>query len=160
EVGVGTGFGLMAYPAGCRVTAIDLSPPMIERASARLRRHGIEHVALCRMDAAQLGFPDAQFDAVYAPYVINVVSDAVRAGREMIRVCRRGGRLVLLNHFDRVEGSPPAVNRIVGRLATRVSRVNWYLDFGYFVRETGLAVQSVEPVNFGNVSSVVLCGKP
>jgi phosphatidylethanolamine/phosphatidyl-N-methylethanolamine N-methyltransferase len=160
EVGVGTGFGLRAYPRGCRVVAIDVSEPMIARACARLQRHRIEHVALCRMDAAQLAFGDATFDAVYAPYVINVVSDPIRAAREMLRACRPGGRLVLLNHFDRVDRSPDAVQQVVGRLASRVSRVNWHLDYETFVRESGLAVQSVEAVNFANVSCVVLCGKP
>jgi len=160
EVGVGTGFGLMAYPTGCRVVAIDLSEPMIERAASRLKRHRIEHVSLCRMDAARLAFPDAHFDAVYAPYVINVVGDPVQAAREMLRVCRPGGRLVLLNHFDRVDGSDNAVKRIVGEFATRMTRVNWNLDFLTFISETGLAVESVEAVNLGNVSSVVLCEKP
>src|SRR5262249_46825467 len=110
EIGVGTGFGLMADPAGCRVVAIDLSAPMIERAAARVKRRTIAHLSLCRMDAARLAFPDAHFDAVYAPYVINVVSEPVQAAREMLRVCRPGGRLVLLNHFDRVDGSDNAVN--------------------------------------------------
>src|SRR5262249_17118758 len=128
EVGVGTGVGLIAYPPGCRVVAIDLSAPMIERAAMRLGRNRIEHVTLGRMDAARLAFPDAMFDAVYAPYVINVVSDPVQTAREMLRVCRPGGRMVLLNHFDRVPGSPTALDRLVGTLATRVSRVNWHLD--------------------------------
>ena len=46
---------------------------MIARAGARLRRHRLEHISLCRMDAAHLAFPDGEFDAVYAPYVVNVV---------------------------------------------------------------------------------------
>src|SRR5262245_35828755 len=88
EVGVGTGFGLMAYPSHCRVVAIDLTASMIARAQRRLRTHRIAHVSLCRMDAATLAFPDSRFDAVYAPYVINVVPDPVRMAREMLRVCR------------------------------------------------------------------------
>jgi SAM-dependent methyltransferase len=52
------------------------------------------------MDAARLAFPDAQFDAIYALYVVNVVPDRVKVAREMLRVFRPAGRLVLLNHFD------------------------------------------------------------
>jgi len=159
EVGVGTGFGLRRYPAGCRVVAIDLSEPMIARARARLVRQRLEHVALCRMDAARLAFCDGQFDAVYAPYLINVVPDPVRVAREMLRVCRTGGRLVLLNHFDRVDGDRDAVDRLVGHVAVRVSGVNWHLDFHDFLRATGLAPRSVEAVNIPRVSSVVLCHK-
>ena len=51
-MGFGTGFALAAYPAGCRVTAVDLSGAMLARAHRRLRRTGIQGVSLCRMDAA------------------------------------------------------------------------------------------------------------
>jgi hypothetical protein len=77
----------------------------------------------------------------------------------MLRVCRPGGRLVLLNHFDRIDGESDAVTRIVGRVASSVSGVNWHLDFREFVRATGLAPRSVEAVNIPRVSSVVLCDK-
>jgi phosphatidylethanolamine/phosphatidyl-N-methylethanolamine N-methyltransferase len=160
EIGAGTGFGLDKYPKGCRVVAIDLSPRMITRAGARLRRHRLEHIHLCRMDAIHLAFPDQQFDAVYAPYVVNVVPDPVLVGREMLRVCRPGGRLVLLNHFEGVAGGNAAAGRIIGRLATAITGVNWGLDLDAFVADAGLTLQSIEPVNFGRVSSVVLCRKP
>jgi phosphatidylethanolamine/phosphatidyl-N-methylethanolamine N-methyltransferase len=160
EVGVGTGFGLAAYAPECRVVAIDLSPPMIARAYVRLRRHRLAHITLCRMDAARLAFADGRFDAVYAPYLINVVPDPVCVAHEMLRVCRPGGRLVLLNHFDGIEGANVPLNRAVGRLATVVSGVNWQLDFGTFVRASGLRLRSVEAVNVPPVSSVVLCRKP
>ena len=142
------------------MVAIDLSPRMIARAGARLRRHRLEHIQLCRMDAMHLAFPDEQFDAVYAPYVVNVVPDPVAVGREMLRVCRPGGRLVLLNHFEGVEGANAAANRIIGRLATAMTGVNWDLDLRAFLRDAGLTLQSIEPVNFGRVSSVVVCRKP
>ncbi len=107
-----------------------------------------------------MAFPDEQFDAVYAPYVVNVVPDPVPVGREMLRVCRPGGRLVLLNHFEGVEGVNAATGRIIGRLATAMTGVNWGLDLSAFVRDAGLTLQSIEPVNFGRVSSVVVCRKP
>jgi phosphatidylethanolamine/phosphatidyl-N-methylethanolamine N-methyltransferase len=160
EVGAGTGFGLSQYPRGCRVAAVDLSARMIARASARLRRHRLGHISLCRMDAARLAFPDDHFDAVYAPYVVNVVADPIRVGGEMLRVCRPGGRLVLLNHFAGVDGANAAVNSTVGRLARTMTGVDWDLDLATFVREAGLTLHSVEPVNFAGVSAVVVCRKP
>ena len=75
EVGVGTGFGLRAYPSGCRVAAIDLSQDMPARAARRRQKHGLAQVTLCRMDATRLAFADGVFDAVYASYVVNVVPD-------------------------------------------------------------------------------------
>lgn len=160
EVGVGTGFGLRHYPPGCRVVAIDLSRPMIARAHARLRRRPVPGVSLCRMDAARLAFARGGFDAVYAPYLVNVVPEPIAVALEMIRVCRPGGRLVFLNHFDRLDGRRDAVDRLVGAAAERISGVNWHLDFETFMRESGLEAQAVERVNVPRVSAVVLCRRP
>src|SRR5262245_27312193 len=82
EIGAGTGVALHKYPNGCEVVAIDLSASMLARASARVRRRKVEHVRLCRMDAEALAFADGSFDAVYAPYVLNVVPNPVRVAHE------------------------------------------------------------------------------
>jgi phosphatidylethanolamine/phosphatidyl-N-methylethanolamine N-methyltransferase len=160
EVGAGTGVGLVGYRPDCRVVAIDLSMPMLARARARLDRHRIRHVAVCRMDAMRLAFPDASFDAVYAPYVINVVPDPVRVAREMLRVCRPNGRLVFLNHFDGIDGTNGLATRIAGQVAATLTGVNWHLDFNQFLRDTGLCQPSIERVNFARVSAVVAFRKP
>ena len=123
EIGVGTGFGLGSYPDGCRIVGIDVSSAMIGRAQARLMRLRARHITLCRMDAARLAFGDEQFDAIYAPYLINVVADPIRVAREMLRVCRPSGRVVLLNHFKGIAGSNGAVCRVAGRLAERVTEI-------------------------------------
>src|SRR5437867_7693286 len=99
EVGVGTGINAALYPRDCAVTGIDLSGPMLEKARDRVARKGIRNVRLLEMDAADLTFGDDTFDIVYAPYVISVVPDPVAVAREMHRVCRPGGRIVILNHF-------------------------------------------------------------
>ena len=160
EVGVGTALSALRYPPSSRVTAIDLSAPMLERARTRLERRGCRHVRLCRMDAARLAFADGEFDAVYAPYVLNVVPDPVAVAREMLRVCRPDGRLVLLNHFDHSAIPRRGVNRFVGRLAVRISGVDWHLDLERFLAATRLVAVSIEPVNVPPVSSVVVCRRP
>ena len=156
EVGVGTGLSALRYPASCRVTAIDISEAMLERAKQRLERRGIEHVSLCRMDVAHLGFPDESFDAVYAPYVLNVVPDPVQAAREMLRVCRPCGRVVLLNHF-RERRTTSSVGRLLGRVAWHAGGANWDLDLHALLRNAGLRALSIDRVNVPRVSSVVLC---
>ena len=115
EIGVGTGLSATAYPPDCRVVAIDLSGAMLHRARRRLGRQRLQHVSLCRMDATRLAFPDACFDAVYAPYVVNVVRDPVEAAREMRRVCRPGGRIVLLNHFSERRRRTDSVSQLLDR---------------------------------------------
>jgi phosphatidylethanolamine/phosphatidyl-N-methylethanolamine N-methyltransferase len=128
---------------------------MLARARKRLTRAGARHVRLCRMDAGRLAFPDGCFDAVSAPYVLNVVPDPVGVAREIIRVCSPGGRIVLLNHFDHADES--SVNRLIGRLAVRITRVDWHLNLNDFLDATGLIPSSIDRVNIPRVSSVVVC---
>jgi phosphatidylethanolamine/phosphatidyl-N-methylethanolamine N-methyltransferase len=101
EVGVGTGISLPEYPAGRRVTGIDLSPDMLARARRRLedRRLAATVDGLFEMDAAAMAFPDASFDAVMAMYVMTVVPDPARVMSEMRRVVRPGGRILAVSHF-------------------------------------------------------------
>lgn len=121
EVGVGTGLNLSLYRPGSDVTGIDFSPQMLDRAEARAEREGL-NPRLFEMDAADLRFSDGSFDIVYAPYLISVVPDPVKVLREMQRVCRPGGRMVILNHFR----SP---NRIVSHVEQWVSPMTVHIGF-------------------------------
>jgi phosphatidylethanolamine/phosphatidyl-N-methylethanolamine N-methyltransferase len=109
------------------------------------------------MDALSLAFPASRFDVVYAAYVLNVVQDPFRALREMARVCRSGGRIVLVNHFA------PAQERWLSRLAWRaiagIGSISWNLERDPFLRAGGLTIETVEHVNLG-ISSIVVCRKP
>jgi phosphatidylethanolamine/phosphatidyl-N-methylethanolamine N-methyltransferase len=156
EVGVGTGLSARDYPQGCRVVAIDISEAMLSRAQSRFRRTGIEHVSLCRMDTVRLAFAGPKFDAVYAPYVMNIVPDPVGAVREVLRVCRPDARLVFLNHFADTDAAEPITTRVAGSLAAKASGVNWQLNLEEFLRATGLTAVSRERVNL-RISTVVTC---
>ena len=99
EVGVGTGLSLPLYPPGVQVTGIDISDAMLDRARSRLLGLERRDVVLRRMDAHALAFPDGAFDHVLAPYVISVVADPAKAMSEIRRVCRPGGKVLVVNHF-------------------------------------------------------------
>ena len=99
EVGVGTGLCLPLYPRNCTITAIDMSGAMLEQARERMRTDALNHITLLRMDAAHMAFADDAFDLVVAAYVMTAVPDYRRVMHEMVRVCKPGGRLLLLNHF-------------------------------------------------------------
>ncbi|MBI3301090.1 MAG: methyltransferase domain-containing protein [Deltaproteobacteria bacterium] len=99
EVGVGTGLSLAAYPSHCEVTGIDLAPEMLERARQKAAENGWRHFRLLEMDALNLQFPDNSFDYVTSFHVISVVPDPVRMMREVHRVCKPGGTVVIINHF-------------------------------------------------------------
>ena len=99
EVGVGTGLSLSAYPQHADVTGIDLAPEMLEQAQRKVGREGWRHVRLAQMNALDLKFSDAEFDYVTAFHVVSVVPDHVGLMKEMSRVCKPGGTLVIINHF-------------------------------------------------------------
>ena len=98
---VGTGTGLVALGAarllnGGRVIGIDHSPKMIEQACANAQRAGLGEVATFRQsDAEQLDFSDQSFDIVLSLYALFHFPDPLRALREMHRVLRPGGRVVI-----------------------------------------------------------------
>lgn len=99
EVGVGTGLALEAYPPHCQVLGVDLAPDMLEYAEDRIQQNGWRHVTVEAMDAMNLKLPDDSFDYVTAFHVVSVVPDATKMMREVQRVCRPGGRVVVINHF-------------------------------------------------------------
>ena len=155
---MGTGNDLGGYPPACRVTAVDLSLPMLERARRQAARSPAGSISLAQMDATNLAFPAASFDAVYAPHVLNVVADPLAMGRELLRVCRPNGRVVFLNHFAGIPETTNLTNAIAGRLAAAFS-VNWRLNVNDFLRDVGAHALQVESVNVPRLSSVVLCSK-
>jgi phosphatidylethanolamine/phosphatidyl-N-methylethanolamine N-methyltransferase len=99
EVGVGTGLSLAAYPVHCQVTGIDLAPDMLERAQRKVHENGWRHIDLAVGNAQALDFPDESFDYVTTFHVVSVVPDPGKMMREMVRVCRPGGTIVIINHF-------------------------------------------------------------
>ncbi len=99
EVGVGTGTSFPAYPTHCQVTGIDLAPDMLMRAQRKIRENGWTHLTVIEMNALDLDFPDNSFDYVMAFHVVTVVPDPVRMIAEAKRVCKPGGKIVIVNHF-------------------------------------------------------------
>src|SRR6476620_827327 len=90
----------------------------------------------------------------------SVVPDPLRVAGEMIRVCRRKGRLVFLNHFHDRSIAVRALDRAVGHVARAVTGVSWDLELDTFLERSGLTAMSVERVNVPRVSSVVVCRRP
>ena len=99
EVGVGTGLSLSAYPPHADVTAIDLAPEMLAHARQKVTDHGWEHIRLRQMDAMHMDFPDRHFDYVMGFHILSVVSNPDRLVKEILRVSKPEGTIVIINHF-------------------------------------------------------------
>ena len=98
EVGVETGKNFPYYPKGIEITAIDFSPGMLKRARKKASAEDVR-VALIEMDVQQLDFPDNYFDTVFATFVFCSVLDPVAGLKELKRVCKPEGKLLLLEHM-------------------------------------------------------------
>ena len=117
EAGVGTGISLPAYERKHEIVGIDLSPEMLRKAEERIRRHRLDNARVMEMDVCNLDFEDDSFDVVAAMYVLTVVPDPERAMRELARVCKPGGQVILVNHFSTEEGLRGKVEKRMARFA-------------------------------------------
>jgi phosphatidylethanolamine/phosphatidyl-N-methylethanolamine N-methyltransferase len=158
EVGVGTGINASLYPSHCHVTGIDLSTSMLDKARERVARQALRNIRLLEMDAANLTFADNSFDIVYAPYLVSVVPDPVRVVKEMRRVCRPGGRIIILNHF---RSANPVLSRIERAISPLTVHIGFKadLDLPGFLAQADLQPISIEKVNFPRIWSLVTCVK-
>jgi len=158
EVGVGTGINASLYPSNCHITGIDLSTSMLDKARERVARQGLRNIRLLEMDAGALTFADDSFDIVYAPYLVSVVPDPVKVVTEMRRVCRPGGRIVILNHF---RSANPILSRVERAISPFTVHIGFKsdLDLPGFLAQADLQPISIEKVNFPRIWSLVTCVK-
>jgi phosphatidylethanolamine/phosphatidyl-N-methylethanolamine N-methyltransferase len=130
-VGVGTGLELGLLPKTLRITGIDVSAPMLQKARERVAREALGQVkALQIMDARALEFPDARFDVALAPYVMSVVPAPTLVLDEMWRVLRPGGQMVLMNHFSAERGLRA---RTEAALEKSAGWLGWHPQFPYAI---------------------------
>jgi phosphatidylethanolamine/phosphatidyl-N-methylethanolamine N-methyltransferase len=131
DVGVGTGLELPMFDHRTRLTGIDLSEPMLRRAQRRVSAKALGNVqGLVVMDAAHLGFPNAHFDTVVAPYVLTVVPDPHRTLDELVRVVKLGGEIILVNHIGSGQGP---IAWIESALAKCSAQLGWRPEFAWSV---------------------------
>ena len=114
--GVGTSAIAIARRFGATVTAVDISPIMLTRASSNVQRTGLTgQVTVTYGDILALDFPDNRYDRVIAEAVTMFV-DRPRAVRELIRVCKPGGRVLATEFFWREPPPPEAREMFLGQV--------------------------------------------
>jgi phosphatidylethanolamine/phosphatidyl-N-methylethanolamine N-methyltransferase len=97
EVGVGTGKNFDYYPKNARITAIDFSEQMLKQAALKKDRKNV-NVELELMDIQSLYFADNSFDTVICSFVFCSVPSPAKGLKELYRVCKPGGQVLLLEH--------------------------------------------------------------
>ena len=121
EVGVGTGKNMEFWPLNCRMTAIDLTPGMLDIARQRAKSLNRQGINLFLDDVQHLEFPSGIFDTVVTTFVFCSVPDPVQGLREIRRVVRPGGQVLLLEH---VRIDRPVIGTMMDLLAPLVVRLN------------------------------------
>jgi ubiquinone/menaquinone biosynthesis C-methylase UbiE len=139
-LGVGTGVNLPLYPADVELTAIDLSPRMLEVARERALRLRLR-VDLIVGDARDLPFADEVFETVTATHFFSAVPDPDVAIAEAIRVLRRGGRLLILDHIASDNRPVRFLQRALGPLLARVTGWNMNSEPSETVSARGLVIE-------------------
>ena len=157
EVGVGTGLSLSHYPPEVKITGIDISPEMLEKARKRVSQEKLTHVEELRtMDAQAMDFEDHSFDAVFAMYIMAVVPDPYRVVQEMSRVCRPGGHLVIVNYF-RTGSKKFRLNEWIAKPLGKMFHFHFGLDLQEFTHRAHLDVIESYRANIFSHTTVLHC---
>lgn len=155
EVGAGTGTSFPAYPRHCEVIGIDLAPDMLARAEGKIRENGWTHLKVMEMDALHLEFPENSFDYVTAFHVVTVVPDPIKMIREAKRVCRPGGKIVIVNHFT---SDVPLVGFLTETLDPVTRRLGWRMNLRLkpFVEAAQLKVETLYKISKVSLYTVLV----
>ena len=156
EVGIGTGLNLPLYPTACRLTGIDLSQEMLDKAVERVQTLTMPNVRLKVMDATCMDLADDEFDKALATYTISAVPDPVAVLREMKRVVKPGGTIVILNHF---RSKNPLVGWAEDRVAPLCTWLGWKSNLALkpLLQRVGLVPEIVVKVNMFDGWRLVKC---
>lgn len=148
EVGVGTGKNFPFYPKDTEVTAIDFSEKMLRRARARAEKQVLK-VELRQMDVQNIEFNDDSFDTVVGSFVFCSVPDPVRGLKEVERVCKPGGKVVLLEHVLSANRILAWVMNAVNPMVTRIMGPNINRRTVENVARSGLKLEQVTDLAAG-----------
>jgi ubiquinone/menaquinone biosynthesis C-methylase UbiE len=137
EVGPGTGYYTLAvadWIAPGRLDIFDLQQEMLDHTMRRADERGLTNVIPAQGDARRLPYPDASFDAVYLVTVLGEVPDQDASLREVARVLKPGGRLVVGELFGDPHWVSPGALRARAEAAGLTFEHRIGSPLGYFGR--------------------------
>ena len=119
EAGVGTGKNIEYYPEEIEIFAIDFSPKMIEEAEKKAKKYN-QKLKLLEMDIQNLDFKDNYFDLIVTSCVFCSVPDPVKGLKELKRVLKEDGRIIMLEHMR-------SQNKFVGKMMDWFNWISLYI---------------------------------
>lgn len=161
EIGTGTGPTLRLLAANAEITSftgVDLSSGMLDVAQEYAGNLPFP-VALRRMTAERLEFPDAAFDTVTTSLTLCTVPDPERALREMARVCKADGRIALLEHVRARNPLLAAMQRVLTPLQARMLGCHLDRPTNRLVRDLGFRVEH-ETTRFFGIFRLIVAHPP
>jgi len=162
DIGCGDGtYLLAAAEAGAEATGVDRSTEMLEAARRRAKERGAR-VALEAADAGSLPFADGTFDVVLAVTVLCFIEDAARVIREMRRVLRPGGRVVVgeLGRWS-LWALRRRVRSSLGGNTWKMARFPSAFELSKLLTAAGLVIERVEgAIYYPPIASAVRCLAP
>lgn len=142
EVGVGTGISIPLYPARVRVVGVDVLDVMLAKAKAKLSQINAQSILLAKMDGRRLAFKDNVFDHSIVAHVVSVADNPHEILKEMQRVTRPGGSIVIINHF---RNENPVSLTLLKAFGPLCKKLGWHPDFALepLIVQSGLCVEDV-----------------
>ena len=159
DCGVGTGRNISYYPHKAEVVGVDISPGMLTQARRRARRLD-RPVELIEADVCNMPFPDGSFDAAVATFLFCVLPDWVQpaALREIARVVKPGGRLVLLEYVYSQDPRQRRVQRLLSPWVEWAYGARFDRRTREHIREAGLAIKEARFVHSDTIVMLTVDG--
>lgn len=157
-LGAGTGLDLPYLQGYTNLTAIDITPGMITKLKQRAEKLNLQIDAEV-MNGQQLAFADSSFDAVILHLILAVIPDPVACIREVERVLKPGGSVMVFDKFLPDGQKPSMLRRLLNQIAsTLFSDIN--RSIGNIIKHTSLVPELNEPAALGGTFKIIRMRKP
>lgn len=159
EVGMGTGKNMPFYPPGMQITGIDLTPGMLAHARKKAANLNLD-LDLRLGDAQSMEFEDDTFDSVVATFVFCSVPDPILGLKELARVTKPDGQIILMDHVRSEIPILGALMELLNPVVVRLMGANINRRTVENVRMAGLQIENVEDLGMGDIFKLIITCPP